>query len=146
MRRRVTIKEVISVVRLCMLPIWCWPLSKSATRFKTTCMKLYHYWCIIMEICVVLPLMYSLLNHFDDSVFLVKLLVLTSASLHVISNFTFYQVNYHHIQVINIYFFNIKKFRWKLVKELHFTILLYINNNIIIRRMLLTKCYIFAIQ
>jgi len=123
MRRRVTIKEIIIVVRLCMLSIWCWPLPKNATRFKTSCMKLYHCWCVIMEICLVLPLMYSLLNHFDDPVFLVKLLVLTSGSFHVISNFIFYQVNYHHIQVINIYLFNIKKFKWKLVKESHFPIL-----------------------
>jgi len=87
-----------------------------------------------------LPLTYGILNHFDDPVFLVKLLVIISSCLHVISNFIFYQVNYHHIQVINIYLLNIKKFRWKLVKESHFRILIFINNNIIIRRMLLTKC------
>jgi len=73
-------------------------------------MKLYHYWCIIIAICLGAPLLYGASRHLDDPAYLAHLLVMSSSSFHVTSNLIFYEINYHHIQVINIYLFNIKKY------------------------------------
>lgn len=143
--RRVMLKEIISAVKLSLFPIWCWPMSKNTTRFKMSCMKLYHCWCVIMAMCLAASLLYGILNHIDEPAYLGQQLFLLSSCFHISSNFIFYQINYHHIQVGNIYLFIIKKFRFKLAKESRFTTMFSINNNTIIYRVLLTNWKIFAI-
>ncbi|XP_071565722.1 uncharacterized protein [Temnothorax nylanderi] len=50
MRKKVMLEEVISVVKLSLFPVWCWPLPRDATPFKVLCMKLHHCLSIIIEI------------------------------------------------------------------------------------------------
>lgn len=103
MRRKVILKQVISVVKLSLFPTWCWPLPKDTTKFKMSCMKLYHLWCIITAAGLGAALLYSISNHFNEPAILVQLILISMASVHIIINFIFYHINYHRIQVINIY-------------------------------------------
>ncbi|XP_036145859.1 uncharacterized protein LOC105836868 [Monomorium pharaonis] len=98
MQRKVTLKEIIFIIKLSVLPIWCWPLSKNATKLKTFCMKLYQFWCIIIAIALELPLLYSVSNHINDAAFIIQQLVVSSSSIHIICNFISYQMKYHNIQ------------------------------------------------
>lgn len=68
-------------------------------------MKLYHLWCIIIAAGLGAALLYGISNHLNEPAILVYLILLLSGSVHVITNFIFYHINYHRIQVINIYLF-----------------------------------------
>lgn len=102
MRRKLMLKDIISFVKLSLLPIWCWPQPQNETKFKMLCVKLYHGLCISVTICLGLPLIYGIKNHLDDPEVFVNLILLTNGIIHTIYNFIFHMVNYRHIQVINI--------------------------------------------
>jgi len=95
------LKEVISVVKLSLFPVWCWPLPQDATKFKIFCVKLHHYLSIILGLGLVVPLIYCITNYFDDPVALVNQILVLSSTSHAIANFIFEIVNYHRIQANN---------------------------------------------
>ncbi|KYN38570.1 hypothetical protein ALC56_07053 [Trachymyrmex septentrionalis] len=99
MRRKVMLKEVISAVKLSVLPICCWPLPQDATKFKMFCMTLHHCLSIIVTTALKLPLIYGITNHLDDPPVLVNQIVLLSGTFHANFNFIFHITYYHHIQI-----------------------------------------------
>ncbi|XP_011707075.1 PREDICTED: uncharacterized protein LOC105462253 [Wasmannia auropunctata] len=98
MRKKVTIKEVIFVIKLSQFPILCWPMPHDTTKFKLMCVKLYHCLCIIISIALQLPLIYGIQKHLDEPEILVNQIVLLSSITHSIFNFIFHMVNYRHVQ------------------------------------------------
>ena len=101
MRRKVMLEEVISVVKLSLFPIWCWPQPQDATQFKMLCVKLHHCLCIIITIGLAAPMIYAIKNHFDEPEIFVNLIPVTSGLIHTTLNFIVHMINHHHIQVIN---------------------------------------------
>lgn len=96
------LKKIIFIVKLSLFPVWCWPLSKDATRLKMTCVQLYHYLSIILAICSQVSLIYTIMN-LDDFVALVELIFFLSSITHGIGNCIFHRIHRHRIQVITIY-------------------------------------------
>jgi len=103
MRRKVTLKEVISVVKLSLFLIWSWPEPHNATKLKMLCMKLHHYLGIIIVIGLQVPLIYGITNNLDNPAVLTEQILMLSSVIHAMFNFIVHIINYHHIQVINIY-------------------------------------------
>ncbi|KAL6254822.1 hypothetical protein P5V15_014158 [Pogonomyrmex californicus] len=97
MREKIILKEVMFVVRLSLFPVWGWPVSKDA-KFKIFCVKMYQTLCIIISMCHEIPLIYGALNNLNKPVILVQQLLLASGCTHVILDFIFYRLNYHHLQ------------------------------------------------
>lgn len=138
MRKRLMLKEIISLVKLSLLPVWCWPQPQNATKFKMLCVKLYHCLSIILEIALGLPLIYGVKNHLDNPVLFVNQILLVNGTIHTTYNFIFHRVNYRHIQVINIniitlkiiFIYNIEKIRKLQINQDSrcASIYLYINN------------------
>ncbi|XP_071565664.1 uncharacterized protein [Temnothorax nylanderi] len=129
MRRKVMLEEVISVVKLSLFPIWCWPQPQDATQFKLFCVKLYYCLSIIIQIGLVAPLIYTITKHLDEPEILVQLIVMTSSSIHGSFNFFFHMVNHHHIQ--NVTF-----------EMVHFSGLMKPHEEIVIQRYV-DKCIVF---
>lgn len=96
------LQKVIFYVKLSLSPIWCWPLSKDASRLEMICVKLYHYLSIIITMMSQPPLIYTIRNHLDDFLILVECILELSSTIHSIGNFIFYRINKHRIQVIVI--------------------------------------------
>jgi len=103
MRGKLMLKKIIFCVKLSLLPTWCWPLSKDATRLKITCVKLYHYLSIILAISLQIPLIYGIIIHLNDFIVLVGIIMELSSTTHSIGNFIFHRINKHRIQVTAIY-------------------------------------------
>lgn len=99
------LKKIIFWVKLSLLPILCWPLSKDATRLEITCVKIYHYLSILLAISVQLSLIYGIINHFNDFIVLVGLIMELSSTIHSMGNFIFHRINKQRIQVIAIYIY-----------------------------------------
>ncbi|XP_011160197.2 uncharacterized protein LOC105196133 [Solenopsis invicta] len=99
MRKKVTFKEVISIAKFSMFPLWFWP-SKNETKLKTFCRKLYNYWCILMGLCLELPSLYGASQHTDDPALLAQTLVMSSTSWHIMFNCIYQLVYNHRIQSI----------------------------------------------
>ncbi|XP_077271031.1 odorant receptor 4-like isoform X1 [Temnothorax americanus] len=129
MRRKVMLDEVISVVKLSLFPIWCWPLPQDATPFKMLCMKLYHCLSIILEIAFVSSVIYTITIHLDEPEIFVQLIPLTSGLIHTSLNFIFYIVNHHHIQ--NVTF-----------EMVHFSGLMKLHEEIVVQRHI-DKCVVY---
>ncbi|XP_011639242.1 uncharacterized protein LOC105428558 [Pogonomyrmex barbatus] len=129
MQRKVTLKEVISVIKLSLIPIWGWPVSKDATKYKMFCVKLYHSLCIIMAIMLAIPIIFGAINHLKEPIYLVQELVISSSTLHVIANFIAYKVNYNDLQDIT-------------TKVEHFCDFMKPHEEIVIQRYI-DKCVIF---
>lgn len=108
--KKLNFKQVISSVKLSLWITWSWPMPKDATKFKITCMKLYHNLCIIWAICLEAPMIYAIANHINDFALFIELVVQQAPIIHAICNIIFHKVNYHHIQVLNINIFYIKEF------------------------------------
>jgi hypothetical protein len=103
MRKKVTLKEVISIAKFSTFPLWCWPSSKNETKLKTFCRKLYGFWCVLMGLCLEMPSLYGASQHTDDPAILAQVLVISSTSGHIMFNCIVQQLYNHRIQVINIY-------------------------------------------
>ncbi|KAL0105542.1 hypothetical protein PUN28_016904 [Cardiocondyla obscurior] len=99
MRRKVTLKEVISVVKLSIFLIQGWPLPKNATKLRVCCLKLYYCLCVITIMCLCISLIYSATNHLDNLLFLTNLSVMISGTFHANINFIFNNIYRHYIQV-----------------------------------------------
>ncbi|XP_012536675.1 odorant receptor 47b isoform X2 [Monomorium pharaonis] len=93
MQKKVTIKNVMYVMKLSVLLIWSWPLPNNATKLKTFFMRLYHFWCMIMVLCVELPLLYGISNQRNNLTIMVQQIVLASGCIHCIGN----QIVYHSV-------------------------------------------------
>ncbi|XP_018305418.1 uncharacterized protein [Mycetomoellerius zeteki] len=118
MRRKVTLKEVISVVKLSLFPIWSWPEPHNATKLKMFCVKLHHCLGIIVVISLQIPLMYGIINNLDEPTTLTKQVLMLSSVVHAMFNFIFHTVNYHHIQNVTfemIQFYDLMKLHEEIV-------------------------------
>ncbi|XP_011053780.1 PREDICTED: uncharacterized protein LOC105145716 [Acromyrmex echinatior] len=129
MRRKVMLKEVISVVKLSLFPVWGWPLPQDTTKFKIFCVKLHHYLCIILGLGLMVPLTYGITNYLDDPITLVNQILVLSSTSHAIANFIFEIVNYHRIQ--NVTF-----------EMVHFCDLMKPHEEVVIQRYI-NKCIMF---
>lgn len=103
MRGKLMLKKIIFYVKLSLLPICGWPLSKDATRLEITCVKIYHYLSILLAISLQLALIYSIIIHINDFVVLIGLIMELSSAIHGMGNFIFHRINKRRIQVIAIY-------------------------------------------
>jgi len=110
-KKKWSFKKVISGVKLSLWPVWSWPMPKHTSRFKIICMNLYQYLCMILTIGVEVPLMYTVINHFDDFNIFIEAILEQATIIHGIFNIIFHKANYHHIQVLNINIFYVTKFR-----------------------------------
>ncbi|XP_072766237.1 odorant receptor 13a-like [Anoplolepis gracilipes] len=129
MRGKLMLKKAIFAVKLSLFPICCWPLSKDATKLRMICVELYHYLCIILAICLKLSLIYAIINHLDDFIILVELILFLSSVIHSIGNFIFHKINRHRIQYITF-------------EVIHFSELIKPHEDIIIQQYI-DKCHIF---
>lgn len=100
MQGKSMLKRIIFIIKLALLPVLGWPLSKDATRLKTICVQLYHYLGIILAICSQVSLIYTIINRFDDFILLVVLILFLSSITHSIGNFIFHRIYRQRIQVI----------------------------------------------
>ncbi|EGI65844.1 hypothetical protein G5I_05657 [Acromyrmex echinatior] len=129
MRRKVTLKEVISIVKLSLFLVWSWPEPHNATKLKMFCVKLHHYLGIIIVIGLQVPLIYGITNNLDNPVVLTKQVLMLSSVVHAMFNFIVHIINYHHIQ--NVTF-----------EMIQFCDLMKLHEEIVIQRYI-DKCIIF---
>ncbi|XP_029660141.1 odorant receptor 67c-like [Formica exsecta] len=99
MRGQMMLKKIFFFVKLSLFPVLCWPQSKDATRLRMTCVKLYQYFCIILAICLQLPVIYTMTNHLDDFLVLVDLIIGMSAN-HVLLLYSFISIMYNYLQYV----------------------------------------------
>ncbi|XP_011343354.1 odorant receptor 13a isoform X2 [Ooceraea biroi] len=99
-RKRVTLKQVISIVKLSVLFIWFWPLPQSSSKWKVLSMKLYQYSSILFAITVMAPMLYSVMNNLDDSNHIIKSLFALFPCCHVIWNILCHIVIYQQLQFV----------------------------------------------
>ncbi|XP_011860055.1 PREDICTED: uncharacterized protein LOC105557416 isoform X2 [Vollenhovia emeryi] len=112
MQKKLLLKDVIYAVKLSVTLICCWPLKRDATKFQIFCMKLYHYFCIVMTACLAVPMTYAVICSLNDPFNTVQITILTSALYHTMANFIFYKINYHCIQKVTlemVHFNNVMK-------------------------------------
>ncbi|XP_011863392.1 PREDICTED: uncharacterized protein LOC105559592 [Vollenhovia emeryi] len=128
MRRKVLLTEVIYAVKLSVSPIGCWPLPQDATKFKIFCLKLYHYFCIVMTVCLAAPMTYAVIYSLNDPLNIVQITSITSGLYHTMCNFFFYKINYHRIQNVT-------------VEMVHFNNLMKPREEIVIQRYI-DKCFV----
>ncbi|XP_071634707.1 odorant receptor 43a-like isoform X2 [Temnothorax longispinosus] len=122
MGRKVTLKEVIAVVKLSLFPTWCWPQPQDATQFKMLCVKLYHCLCIIMDMSVAVPLMYTITLYLDEPDILVNVVMMTSSCIHGSFNFLFHMINHHHIRNVTyemVHFSDLMKPHEEIIVQRH---------------------------
>ncbi|KYN19136.1 hypothetical protein ALC57_08492 [Trachymyrmex cornetzi] len=127
--RKVTLKEVISVVKLSLFLVWSWPESHNATKLKMFYVKLHHCLGIIIVIGLQIPLIYGITNNLNDPAVLTKQVLMLSSVIHAMFNFILHIINYHHIQ--NVTF-----------EMIQFCDLMKLHEEIVIQRYI-DKCIIF---
>ncbi|KYN38571.1 hypothetical protein ALC56_07054 [Trachymyrmex septentrionalis] len=127
--RKVTLKEVISVVKLSLFLVWGWPEPHNATKLKMFCVKLHHYLGIIIVIGLQVPLIYGITNNLDNPTVLTKQVLMLSSVIQAMLNFIIHIINYRHIQ--NVTF-----------EMIQFCDLMKLHEEIVIQRYI-DKCIIF---
>lgn len=126
MSQKLTLKKVIDVVKLSLLLTWFWPPSKDINKFRVVCMTLYHYVSLILHIGLMLGLINTVRNHFNDPVIIVKAIIFVCATMHAICNIVSYRIASHHLQVINIDVFNVDIFYYKTSQKNSISFIIYI--------------------
>ncbi|KAF3054646.1 Odorant receptor 286 [Nylanderia fulva] len=100
MRGKLMLRKFIFIIKLSLFPALAWPLSKDVTRLKKICVQLYHYLGIILAISVQVSLVHNIVNHFDDVVLLVVLILFLSGVTHSLANFIFHRIYSQRIQYV----------------------------------------------
>lgn len=113
MRKKLTLEKVIDVVKLSLFLCSCWPLPKNATKFKTTCVTLYQYLTLLLNLCFTLTLFNTVRNHLDDPIIIAKALLFMIATSYVVSTVIAYRTNHHRLQVINTNICNMNVFDYE---------------------------------
>lgn len=110
MRARITLKQVVRVVKLSVLPLWFWPLPQNASKSKIVCMKLYHCVSAILAGILATSMIYSLLNNLHDPYLVVQSAFPLFPSIHVILNTFNHEFIYQRLQVINMWTLRLRFF------------------------------------
>ncbi|KAF3054645.1 Odorant receptor 259 [Nylanderia fulva] len=100
MRGQLMLKKIIFVLKLSLFPVLCWPLPKDATRFKITCVQLYHLLLIISAIIAEISMIYTIYNNYNDIVLLVEIILYLSCTVHSTENYIFHTIFRKRIQFV----------------------------------------------
>lgn len=102
MPEKVTLKKVITVVKLSLFVIWFWPLPQNASKRKLLCMKLYQFVSMILTIAVIASVLYALVKNLDDPNLVIKSALSLFPCSHVIWNILCHVFIYQRLQVTNV--------------------------------------------
>lgn len=101
MQEKVTLKKIITIVKLSLFVIWFWPLSLNTSKRKVLCMKLYQYVCILLTVAVLASMIYALVKNLNDLNLVIKSSLGLFPCSHVICNILCHLAIYQRLQVIN---------------------------------------------
>jgi len=99
---KLTLKKVIAIVKLSLIPTWCWPLPKDTIKLKVTCAGIYQYFNIIVLSSVAAGLINAMRNHFNDPVIIAKSISVLCPAIQVVCNIICCRINSCRLQVIII--------------------------------------------
>lgn len=99
MLERVTLRNVIAIVKLSVFFVWFWPLPLHASERKLLFMKLYQLLSVILTIGVIASMLYSLVMNLDDPNLVVKSALGLFPCSHVIWNVLCHLAIYQRLRV-----------------------------------------------
>ncbi|XP_053973003.1 odorant receptor 4-like [Hylaeus volcanicus] len=100
MFRDVSPEKAITFTRLSVALNCYWPLPSTATWFQVLRFKIFRILSMLSTAALVLPLLYSMYVHHDDTVILTKVACFTLALIHILCQSVFSIVHHDRIQVL----------------------------------------------
>ncbi|KAG5311449.1 OR2 protein, partial [Acromyrmex insinuator] len=97
---KLTLKKVIAIVKLSLIPTWCWPLPKDTVKLKVICAGIYQYFSIIVLSSVAAGLINAMRNHFNDPVIIAKSISVLCPAIQVVCNIMCCKINSCRLQLV----------------------------------------------
>ncbi|KAG5332396.1 OR2 protein, partial [Acromyrmex heyeri] len=97
---KLTLKKVIAIVKLSLIPTWCWPLPKDTVKLKVICAGIYQYFSIIVLSSVAAGLINAMRNHFNDPVIIAKSISVLCPAIQVVCNIMCCRINSCRLQLV----------------------------------------------
>ncbi|XP_020282685.1 odorant receptor 4-like [Pseudomyrmex gracilis] len=110
MEERVTLKKVITVVKLSLFVTWFWPLPQSASKRKLLCMQLYQCVSLLLTAAVIASMVYAVVQNLDDLDLVIKSALGVFPCSHVIWNILCHLAIYQRIQRVTYKMENFRAF------------------------------------
>lgn len=98
-QEKITLKKVVTIIKLSLFVIWFWPLSHNVNKRKVLCMKLYQYVSMLLTVTVLASMIYALIKNLDNPNLVVKSSLGLFPCSHVIWNIVCRIIIYQRLQV-----------------------------------------------